>query len=239
MRINIIAMAGEGRRFLNQKFSYPKPLILIKNKPMFYYAVRSLAKSDKYIFICQKSLMSYKIFNKFIRKFKNNKIIPLNRKTSGQASTCKQALKHVNNDDIITFGACDYSFKLNTKKYNKLVTENDVVVVVKKTKKYNIKNFQEFGWVRIGKNNNINDVKCKKKVSKRPKKDYIVVGAFTFKNLKIFMKCFNAMKKNRDKINNEYYLDQLIHYSIKFNYKTKYILAQNFRGFGSPKELIK
>ena len=37
-------MAGSGQRFVNQSFKIPKPLIIIGNKPMFYYAAKSLPK---------------------------------------------------------------------------------------------------------------------------------------------------------------------------------------------------
>ena len=45
-------MAGIGKRFLNSEFKLPKPLIKIKNKPMFIQSAKSMLKSDLNIFIC-------------------------------------------------------------------------------------------------------------------------------------------------------------------------------------------
>ena len=67
-KINIIAMAGVGSRFLKQNYTIPKPLILIKNKPMFYYATKSLPKSDKNYFICNEKLLSKPKFKYFVNK---------------------------------------------------------------------------------------------------------------------------------------------------------------------------
>ena len=65
-KVNLIPMAGEGIRFVNEGYKLPKPLIKIKGIPMFVKAARSLPRADKYIFIC---------LNKHIKKFKLDKTI--------------------------------------------------------------------------------------------------------------------------------------------------------------------
>ena len=60
--VNIMPMAGLGKRFYDSVFRLPKPLIQIKNKPMFIQAANSMPKSDLNIFICNKKLVTeYKI----------------------------------------------------------------------------------------------------------------------------------------------------------------------------------
>ena len=68
-KINVIAMAGSGQRFLDQNYITPKPLIIIKRKPMFYYAAKSLPLSKKIIFICKKQLNFIHKLKFFIKKF--------------------------------------------------------------------------------------------------------------------------------------------------------------------------
>ena len=62
-KINVIAMAGIGKRFLKYQYSTPKPVILIKNKPMFYYATKSLPTSKKNIFIINIKLKKIEFLN--------------------------------------------------------------------------------------------------------------------------------------------------------------------------------
>ena len=45
------------------------------------------------------------------------------------------------------------------------------------------------------------------------------------------------MVKNKDKTNNEYYMDTVAKYALKLKYKTKYILVKNFKSFGTPRQL--
>ena len=127
-KINVMTMAGSGKRFVDQNFKTPKPLIIIKKKPMFYYASKSLPMSKKIIFIYQKKLgLNYKI-KFFIKKFfKNNKIIQIKKKTNGQATTCKLASKYLRNNDIVTYAACDFFFDFNKKKFNQLINLKRVI----------------------------------------------------------------------------------------------------------------
>ena len=88
-------MAGLGSRFYKSNFVLPKPMIKIKNKPMFVQAAKSMPKSELNIFICNENLVKnfkiYKILSKeFSKKFK---LITVKKTTNGQASTCLLAKK--------------------------------------------------------------------------------------------------------------------------------------------------
>ena len=49
-------MAGEGNRFKSYGYTTPKPLIKVKNKPMFLKAIKSFPKDLKWIFIANKKI---------------------------------------------------------------------------------------------------------------------------------------------------------------------------------------
>ena len=239
-KINVIAMAGLGQRFRAQNYKTPKPLIIIKKKPMFYYATKSLPSSIKNIFIYQKKLnIIYKI-KFFVKKFfKNIKIIEIKKKTNGQATTCRLASKYLKDNDIVTYGTCDFFFDFNRKQFNQLIKLNDLIIFVHRPLKTNIINFYEYGWIKKGKNNTIQKIQCKNKVSQNPKNDFVITGTFTFKNKKIFHHCYKEMVNKNDKINNEFYMDIVAKHALYLKYKVKYILVKNFKSFGTPEELKK
>ena len=67
--VNIMPMAGLGKRFFKSNFHLPKPLILIKHKPMFIQAAKCMPKSKLNIFICNKQLVKdYNIKSKIAQK---------------------------------------------------------------------------------------------------------------------------------------------------------------------------
>ena len=231
-------MAGIGTRFLKKNYITPKPLILINNKPMFYYATKSLPKSNKNIFICNNKLKKYPIFKSTIKEFfKKSKIIYIKRKTSGQASTCNLATKFIKNNSKIFYSSCDYQFKIDRSKCDQLLSYCDIVVFTNKPTKNHISNYKQYGWVKKGKKNSIIEIECKNKVSNKLNKDLVVVGSFVFKNKKIFINSYNEMIRQRHMVNNEYFMDTLIKYSIKLNYNVKYQLVNSFNSFGTPAEL--
>ncbi len=239
-KVNVIAMAGSGKRFVDQSFKTPKPLIIINGKPMFYYAAKSLPISKKNIFICKKKMVLNNKFRSYIKKFfKKSKVIEIKKKTNGQATTCKIASKYIKDDDIVTYGSCDFSFNFDIKKFNQLIKLNDLILFVYKSKTENILNFKEYGWVKKEKNNSIQNISCKDKVSNSPKSDYVITGNFTFRNKKIFHHCYNEMIKKKYKINNEYYMDTVAKCALNLNYNVKYILVKNFKSFGTPREILK
>ena len=64
-KINVIAMAGSGQRFIDKNYNIPKPLIIIKKKPMFYYATKSLPSTKKIFLFVIKKLHLLKSLNFF------------------------------------------------------------------------------------------------------------------------------------------------------------------------------
>ena len=112
-----------------------------------------------------------------------------------------------------------------------------MIVFVYKPSKYNIINYNQFGWVKKGKHNSIEKIECKKKASNQIRKDLVVLGSFAFKNKNIFINSFKEMLKKKDKVKNEYYMDVLVKYSKKLKYDVKYLKVKNFRSFGTPQEI--
>ena len=92
-----------------------------------------------------------------------------------------------------------------------------MILFVYKSKIENILNFKEYGWVKKEKNNFIKNISCKDKVSNNPEKDYVITGNFTFRNKKIFHRCYNEMIK-KYKVNNEYYMDTVAKCALDLNY---------------------
>ena len=74
--VNIMPMAGLGKRFFKKNYNLPKPLIPINKKPMFIEAAKSMPKSTLNIFICNKNLINKfnikDVISKNIKKFQNN-----------------------------------------------------------------------------------------------------------------------------------------------------------------------
>ena len=99
-----------------------------------------------------------------------------------------------------------------------------------------MKNINSYGWVNL-RNNQIQNISCKTKASNYPKRDFVIIGTFAFKNKSIFLKLINLLIKSKRKINNEYYLDMVFKVAIENDYKIKNIKVKSYFSWGTPAEL--
>lgn len=236
--VNIMPMAGLGKRFFKNNFSLPKPLILIKKKPMFIQAAKSMPKSNCNIFICNKKLVKkYKIKEILKNEYQNNfKLITISRTTQGQASTCLLAKKYINKNDKIFIHSCDSLIKYDSKKLFKNLNNSQAIIFSTKPNKTHIQNIKSYGWINL-KNNKINRISCKSKASNYPKKDFVIIGTFAFNNANIFLKLTKELIKNKQKINNEYYMDMVFKIALEKKIKIKNKLVDSYYSWGTPGEL--
>lgn len=238
--INIMPMAGLGKRFIDSKYNLPKPLISVKNKPMFIQAAKSMPKSDLNIFICNKKLVdNYKVKKILEKEFKNKfKLVTIKKTTTGQASTCLLAKKYLKKNDKIFVHSCDNLIKFNTNFIIKDLKKFDGIIYTAKPNKTHLQNINSFGWVNL-KKNKIHNISCKSKASPFPKKDFVIVGTFAFKDKAIFSKLIKQLIKSKLKINNEYYLDMVFKLAVNKKYKIKNFKVKTYRSWGTPEELEK
>ena len=237
--VNIMPMAGLGKRFLNSEYKLPKPLIKIIKKPMFIQASKSMPKSTLNIFICNKNLLNrFRIKEIITKEYKKNfKIITVKRTTKGQANTCLLAEKLIKKNDKIFIHSCDSLIKYNAVNLNKKIKSSDAVILTTKPNKTHLRSINSYGWVKIS-NNNIKKITCKKKASLKPNKDYVIIGSFAFKNKKIFSNTIRSLFKSKRTVNNEYYMDMVFSHALDNNYRISNLIVKSYISWGTPKELI-
>ena len=237
--INIMPMAGEGERFKNFGYKLPKPLIEINGEPMFIRSAKCMPKADLWIFLVKEKFLQNGLIEKEINKnFKKNKIIPIKKKTEGQASTCFLAKKYLQKNDRIFISSCDSYFKINQKDYIEKSKKYDVLIFTTQANKTHVENPDWFGWVKKRRNGSIK-ISCKKQISSTPINDRIIVGSFFFKNLSSFQNSIESLFKKKNKINNEYYLDMAVIEALSLGLNVEEVIINNYSSWGSFEELKK
>ena len=232
-------MAGEGERFKNFGYKLPKPLIEINGEPMFIRSAKCMPKADLWIFLVKEKFLQNGLIEKEINKnFKKNKIIPIKKKTEGQASTCFLAKKYLQKNDRIFISSCDSYFKINQKDYIEKSKKYDVLIFTTQANKTHVENPDWFGWVKKRRNGSIK-ISCKKQISSTPINDRIILGSFFFKNLSSFQNSIESLFKKKNKINNEYYLDMAVIEALSLGLNVEEVIINNYSSWGSFEELKK
>jgi dTDP-glucose pyrophosphorylase len=239
--INLIPMAGDGKRFKDYGYNISKPLIQIDNMPMVMKSCKSFPIPESWIFILKENdSKKFSINKKLSLNFENLKTIAVQNTTTGQAATCLYAKKLVPRNKSIYIASADYELFFDHEKFLKEIYNNkeiDVVIFTKRLKGNLIKNPNAFGYCLINNKNQILKIVEKKTISSSPGNDPLIVGSFWFRSSKLFFNLMDKIILNDIKVNNEHYIANGINLLIKQNYNVVSFNVDQWISFGDPFEL--
>lgn len=238
MFYNVILAAGKGERF--KDYNYPKPFLKLKKTNLLIKSSESLPSKGRFIFILRKSHVKYlSNFKKLmIKKFKKPKFFFISKTTKGQASTLFTLKNKINVNFPVFVTSTDFCFKNNNKIFRNYVKQKQSIVFTCKPTP-EMKNYpNHYGWVRPNKFNDIIKISCKKKIYGNSSKDEVILGAFYFPSFSIFLEAYKKLIKEKNLVNNEYYLDVLME-SIRKEKNVKMISVKKFITWGTPLEYEK
>ncbi len=178
----VIPMAGEGRRFKEAGYSFPKPIIEIGGKTMIDVVVRNLkpAVEHKFIFVgLREHFETYDLHN-ILKKSTDNKFetVLLSGPTQGAACTVLSASSFINNDDELLIANADQFIKggINAfiERARKETRDGSMVTFPSSHPKWS--------YARTDKNGKVLEVAEKKVIS-----DHATAGVYYFKTGKSFV----------------------------------------------------
>lgn len=223
-------MSGRGQRFTEAGYSDPKPLIQIKGKMMFEYALDNFNNCKKFIFVINQNIEVNSKFQKFINNFKEDyEIVNHKEITNGQATSLYLAIKELDEEQGVFVSSCDVSFS----KIDNIPKDKNIAFTIK-PEMHHMENAEQYGWIE-----NINNsykVSCKK-LPKTNNKIDIITGCFYFNSLKDFKLAYINMTNNKATVNNEYYLDNIFNFEPILS-RTQTLRVENYNSFGSPEEIV-
>lgn len=239
-RVNLIPMAGEGQRFLDEGYNIPKPLIDINGLPMIVRAAKCLPPADLWIFICRDNhIQNHKIDKILSKYFPGAIIITVDKLTEGQASTCLLAQDYLFPNDMLTIGACDNGMFYNKNKFDSNLENHDALIWTFRNNPLVLQNPEMYGWVSVNESRLVTGVSCKTPISDNYIDDHAIVGCFTFKKAEYFVECANIMINKNRRINNEFYLDIVLDECVLNGYSVSPFEIDNYICWGTPTDLEK
>ena len=241
--INIIPMAGKGSRFKEKSYNSIKAMIQIENESMFIKTTKSFPKSKKWIFIFRDTpkLKYSNILTVVKERFKKNKILVLEKETSGQAATCLRAKNFLKPKESLFIASCDYISIYDQIKWEKMIkseNEADVIIWTYKPNDIIVKDFNAFAYCKINPDTGlVDEIKEKEIISNNPRNDEMIIGSFWFKNSKDFINSAENAIKNDLNVNGEHYIGNSLNYLIKKGKRIKTFKVDKWVSFGDPFEL--
>lgn len=118
-------MAGEGSRFRDAGWTTPKPLIELKEKPLFVRAIESVKVKGakmKYSFIVRhEHIDKYRLDEQIKNLLPEANVFSVLKTTRGAVETCLVAESAIADDDAVVVMDCDLEFI--SERYRKLISE--------------------------------------------------------------------------------------------------------------------
>ena len=225
----VIPMAGEGSRFVNAGYTFPKPMIEIHQKPMIQLIVESLGLKGNFIFIVREDhLKKYNIQSLLQIISPKCKIIVINKLTEGAACTVLLAKKYINNENPLVIANSDQFIEWSPSKvmYNFSSKKIDGGILT-----FNSIH-PKWSYAKLNKDQVVTEVAEKKVIS-----NHATVGVYYWRNGKDFVKYAERMIKKNIRVNNEFYVCPVFNQAILDNKIIKTHNVDKMWGLGTPEDL--
>ena len=225
----LIPMAGAGSRFEQAGYTFPKPLIDVRNKPMIQVVVENLNIKANYIYIVQKSHREKYNLDTLLNLITPNcKVIEVDGITEGAACTALLAKEHINTNSSLFFANSDQFVEWDSNEFmykmNETNCDGGIVTFQATHPKWSFAKINEQGLVT-------------KVAEKNPISDIATVGFYYWKQGSDFVKYAEDMINKNIRVNNEFYVCPVFNQAIENNKKIRTFNISKMWGLGTPEDL--
>ena len=225
----LIPMAGLGSRFRDAGYTFPKPLIEIKNKPMIQVVVENLNLDANYIYVVQKAHREKYNLDTLLNLITPGcKIVEAKELTDGAACTALLAKEFINTDAPLFFANSDQFVEWDSNEFMYKMQETDAdggIVTFTAT-------HPKWSFAKIDDNGLVTEV-----AEKNPISNIATVGYYFWKNGSDFVKYAEQMIKNNIRVNNEFYVCPVFNEAIKDFKQIRIYNTKAMWGLGTPEDL--
>ena len=225
----LIPMAGAGSRFEQAGYTFPKPLIDVKGKPMIQVVVDNLNIKANYIYVVQKAHREKYNLDTLLKLITPGcKIVETEGVTQGAACTALLAKEYINSDAPLFFANSDQFVEWDSNEFMYKMNETDAdggIVSFRST-------HPKWSFAKIDENGLVTEV-----AEKNPISDIATVGYYYWKHGSDFVKYAEQMIERDIRVNNEFYVCPVFNQAIQDNKQIRTFDIPKMWGLGTPEDL--
>jgi HAD superfamily hydrolase (TIGR01509 family) len=225
----LIPMAGAGSRFANAGYTFPKPLIEVRDKPMIQTIVDNLNIDAEHIFIVQKShYEKYNLKEVLSIISPDCKIVQVDGVTEGAACTTLLAKEYINNNEPLLIANSDQYVEWDSNEFMYSMIGDGIdggILTFYST-------HPKWSYVKLNNEGYVIDLQEKKPIS-----DKATVGIYFWGKGSDYVKYAEQMIENDTRVNGEFYVAPVYNEAIKENKKIKIFDIKKMWGLGTPEDL--
>lgn len=228
--IVLIPAAGGGRRFLEQGFSFPKPLIDVNGEPMLKRVIENLDFRDaRHVFVLQNSHREkYNIDAMLNTVSPGCEIMGIDGLTEGAADTallarhlidCNDELLIANSDQLVEFSHVNFDV------LRKHSAADAAVFTFGAT-------HPKWSFVKLDEDLRVNEV-----AEKRPISSIATCGIYWWRRGRDFVRSADEMIAKNDRTNGEFYIAPTLQHLINSGACVLPFFVHAMHGLGTPEDL--
>jgi dTDP-glucose pyrophosphorylase len=225
----LIPMAGAGSRFEQAGYTFPKPLIEVKGKPMIQVVVENLNLDANYIYVVQKAhRQKYNLDTLLNLITPGCRIVETEGLTEGAACTALLAKEFINSNAPLFFANSDQFVEWDSNEFMYKMQETDAdggIVTFTAT-------HPKWSFVKVDASGLVTEV-----AEKNPISDIATVGYYYWKNGLDFVKYAEQMIEKNIRVNTEFYVCPVFNEAIQDNKQIRIFNTKAMWGLGTPEDL--
>lgn len=225
----LIPMAGLGSRFVAANYTFPKPLIEVRKKPMIQLVVDNINVEANYIFVVQKEhYEKYHLESMLNMIVPNCKIIQVDGLTEGACCTTLLAKEFIDNDNPLLIANSDQFLEWNSGEFfhamNAPNIDGGIITFEACHSKWSYVKLDEYG--------NVSEVREKDVISNRA-----TTGVYYWSKGSDYVKYAEQMISKNIRTNGEFFVSVVYNEAIADGKKIKIYNIDKMWGLGIPEDL--
>jgi HAD superfamily hydrolase (TIGR01509 family) len=225
----LIPMAGAGSRFQQAGYTFPKPLIDVKGKPMIQIVVDNLNIKANYVYVVQKEHREKYNLDTLLNLITPGcKIVEVDGLTEGAACTALLAKEYIDNDNPLFFANSDQFVEWDSNEFLYKMNETNAdggIVSFRAT-------HPKWSFAKVNEQGLVTEV-----AEKNPISDIATVGYYYWKKGSDFVKYAEDMIEKDIRVNNEFYVCPVFNQAIEDGKEIRTFDIPKMWGLGTPEDL--
>jgi dTDP-glucose pyrophosphorylase len=224
-------MAGEGSRFTQAGYTFPKPLIDVDGRPMIQVVIDSLPDCDAYTFLCREDQINQYNMKDALRSMlpgKDVSIVEVSKLTEGAACTALLAKEIINNGTPLLIANSDQYVEYDKRNFDlmrRYAVQDGIIFTFNAC-------HPKWSFTRLDHTGKVIEV-----AEKRPISNVATCGIYYFQRGSDFVEAAESMIAKDIRTNGEFYIAPVYNEIIG---EEKYVLpffVDRMAGLGTPEDL--
>ena len=225
----LIPMAGAGSRFEKAGYTFPKPLIEIRGKPMIQMVVENLNIEARHIFIVQKAHNEKYNLETLLKLISPGcEVVQVDGLTEGAACTTLLAKEFIDNDEPLVLANSDQFLEWDSNQFMYSMVGDGVDAGLATFTGTHPK----WSFAKLGEDGFVSEVAEKKPIS-----DIASTGIYYYAKGSDYVKYTEQMIEKNIRVNNEFYVCPVFNEAIEDGKKVKVFPIEKMWGTGTPEDL--